>query len=111
MQPICLPFDHDHDHDENENYENGHIMVGHPVEQFFEITSHFFFISLDFVQPICLPFDHDENENYEETTRDQNLEFDVFVAGWGATNERGRDPADALQKLNVPIFPGKNNKI
>jgi len=60
----------------------------------------------DFVQPICLPFDHDENENYLETTADQNLQKDVFVAGWGATNERGRDPADALQKLNVPLFPG-----
>ena len=43
-----------------------------------------------------------------ETTADQNLQKDVFVAGWGATNERGRDPADALQKLNVPLFPGKN---
>ena len=45
-----------------------------------------------------------------ETTADQNLQKDVFVAGWGATNERGRDPADALQKLNVPLFPGKNTK-
>ena len=43
-----------------------------------------------------------------ETTADQNLQKDVFVAGWGATNERGRDPADALQKLNVPLFPGKD---
>ena len=25
----------------------------------------------------------------------------VHVAGWGATNERGRNPADALQKLQV----------
>ena len=25
----------------------------------------------------------------------------VHVAGWGATNERGRNPADALQKLRV----------
>lgn len=60
----------------------------------------------DFVQPICLPFDHDENENYVETTANLGLQNSVKVAGWGATNERGRDPADALQKLNVPIFPG-----
>ena len=59
------------------------------------------------MQPICLPFDHDENENYVETTANLNLQDFVMVAGWGATNERGRDPADALQKLNVPIFPGK----
>ena len=32
--------------------------------------------------------------------------MDVFVAGWGATSERGRNPADALQKLLVPIFDG-----
>ena len=30
----------------------------------------------------------------------------MFVAGWGATDPRGRNPADALQKLNVPIFDG-----
>jgi len=60
----------------------------------------------DFVKPICLPFDHDVNENYVETTANSNPPLAVKVAGWGATNERGRDPADALQKLNVPIFPG-----
>ena len=70
------------------------------------ILTDFFIISPDFVQPICLPFDHDENENYVETTANLGLQNSVKVAGWGATNERGRDPADALQKLNVPIFPG-----
>ena len=65
---------------------------------------------LDYVQPICLPFDHDENENYVETTQlgKNDIPYDVKVAGWGATNERGRNPADALQKLTVPIFPGKS---
>merc|ERR1712083_304463 len=49
------------------------------------------------------PFDHDENENYAETTiLGKN---DVKVAGWGATHESGRNLADALQKLRVPIFP------
>ena len=62
----------------------------------------------DFVQPICLPFDHEESENYEATTKENGLE--VIVAGWGATNERGRDPADALQKLSVPIFNGTRCK-
>ena len=56
------------------------------------------------MQPICLPFDHEETEDYVKTTFDENL--DVFVAGWGATNEKGRNPADALQKLKVPIFKG-----
>ena len=67
------------------------------------VVSLLFMIS-DFIQPICLPYDHDTSENYVKSTKEQGLEFDVFVAGWGATNERGRDPADALQKLNVPIF-------
>lgn len=56
----------------------------------------------EFVRPICLPFDHEESENYAVTSIGQ----DVAVAGWGATNERGRDPADALQKLFVPVFEG-----
>jgi len=34
----------------------------------------------------------------------------VHVAGWGATNERGRNPADALQKLRVPIFEAEKCK-
>ena len=55
----------------------------------------------DYVKPICLPFDHEEDENYVETTFKNST---VFVAGWGATEERGRNPADALQKLQVPIF-------
>ena len=44
-----------------------------------------------------------EDENYIETTNNDTI---VFVAGWGATEQRGRNPADALQKLQVPIFDG-----
>lgn len=62
----------------------------------------FYLEFLDFVRPICLPFYHQEDENYAVSTIDQG--YDVAVAGWGATNERGRDPADALQKLFVPVF-------
>ena len=50
--------------------------------------------------PICLPVDHESDENYLETSEDQ----DVFVAGWGATEKRGFNPADTLQHLLVPIF-------
>ena len=50
--------------------------------------------------PICLPVDHESDENYFGTSEDQ----DVFVAGWGATEKRGFNPADTLQHLLVPIF-------
>lgn len=60
------------------------------------------------MHPICLPFDHDPEDTYIESTAEQGL--DIFVSGWGATNERGRNPADALQKLLVPVFPGDKCK-
>jgi len=57
----------------------------------------------DYVRPICLPYRDDADESYislEDPTD--------HVAGWGATEERGRNPADVLQFLNISVFNGDN---
>lgn len=75
-------------------------------------------ILADYVVPICLPFDDDEDEQYLINPKRLRTE----VAGWGATNERGkasslehykksmslvvctgRDPATVLQWLGVNV--------
>lgn len=53
-----------------------------------------------YVYPICLPFDDDEDEAYNEIfPEDLSERKYTEVAGWGATNQRGGDPADILQTL------------
>jgi len=54
----------------------------------------------EFVRPICLPFTDDSSESYKDDDEE------TIVAGWGATEERGRNPADILQFLNVSVFEG-----
>ena len=52
------------------------------------------------MQPICLPYTDDKAESY----LDEGIRTEV--AGWGATEERGTNPADVLQFLNVSTFDG-----
>ena len=57
-----------------------------------------------YVYPICLPFDDKEDEAYKEVFHDDLSERKhTEVAGWGATNQFGRDPADILQKLKINV--------
>jgi len=60
----------------------------------------------DYVTPICLPYNH-HNDNYlsNRISLDDGEEFltNTEVAGWGATNKIGRDPADVLQYLSVNV--------
>eukprot|EP00095_Tigriopus_kingsejongensis_P009515 maker-scaffold624_size122968-snap-gene-0.24 protein:Tk09515 transcript:maker-scaffold624_size122968-snap-gene-0.24-mRNA-1 annotation:"serine protease easter precursor" len=60
-----------------------------------------------FAQPICLPFKDAEDESYEELESTLTV---TDVAGWGATTERGRNPAEVLQKLDVDIFNAEKCK-
>jgi len=55
----------------------------------------------EYVQPICLPFNDSASDTYQDDVDRTE------VAGWGATEERGRNPADILQFLNVTVFEGQ----
>ncbi|XP_023332008.1 melanization protease 1 isoform X2 [Eurytemora carolleeae] len=59
----------------------------------------------DFVSPICLPYTHDKEDYLSKRINTDNgeLELQIEVAGWGATNKVGRDPANILQFLDVNI--------
>lgn len=61
-----------------------------------------------YVIPVCLPFADEENEEYQKS-KIGDVQA-IHVAGWGATNEKGKDPADALQFLNVSVFIGDKCK-
>ena len=57
--------------------------------------------------PICLPFTDDKAELYLDDSVEEGINSaDTEVAGWGATEERGTNPADILQFLNVSVFDG-----
>jgi len=61
----------------------------------------------DFVWPICLPFTDDKAELYLDDSVEEGINTaNTEVAGWGATEERGTNPADILQFLNVSVFDG-----
>jgi len=66
----------------------------------------------DYVSPICLPYDND-SDNYMTNRMDvdgETREILTEVAGWGATNKVGRDPADVLQYLGVNVTDTDNCK-
>ena len=75
--------------------------------------SHLHFI-LDYVRPICLPFEDAIDEAYiaeDSSISDSTKKLNqTYVAGWGATEQRGRNPADILQFLNVTVFDGQKCK-
>lgn len=57
------------------------------------------------VSPICLPYNNDD-DNYltnRININEDEFEIDTVVAGWGATNKVGRDPASVLQYLQVNV--------
>jgi len=58
-----------------------------------------------FVVPICLPYDDNVKEDYGRSNG-KTTENTFWVAGWGATDPRGRLTADSLQHLNISIFDG-----
>jgi len=66
----------------------------------------------DFVSPICLPYAND-NDDYMKNRIDVDGDeymIETEVAGWGATNKVGRDPADVLQFLPVNVTDSDNCK-
>lgn len=59
----------------------------------------------DTVAPICLPY-NGEQDDYIATRMNvdgEDFEIETAVAGWGATNKVGRDPAEVLQFLKVNV--------
>jgi len=68
----------------------------------------------DYVRPICLPFEDAIDEAYiaeDSSISDSTKKLNqTYVAGWGATEQRGRNPADILQFLNVTVFDGQKCK-
>jgi len=60
----------------------------------------------DFVIPICLPYDDNVKEDYHFRKSGKKLE--TWVAGWGATDPRGRHTAERLQKINMTVFDGES---
>lgn len=59
----------------------------------------------EFVKPICLPYDDNVKEDYH--FKNSGDELVTWVAGWGATDPRGRHTADRLQKINMTVFDGE----
>jgi len=59
----------------------------------------------EFVKPICLPYEDNVKEDYNFAKIGEKLE--TWVAGWGATDPRGRHTADRLQKINMTVFDGE----
>lgn len=59
----------------------------------------------DFVSPVCLPY-NDAGNDYLNLSSDDIVD----VAGWGATTETGRRPADVLQFLGVNVTDGQKCK-
>jgi len=62
-------------------------------------------IKNDFVKPVCLPYEDNVREDYHFMKNGEKLES--WVAGWGATDPRGRHTADRLQEINMTIFDGE----
>jgi len=58
-----------------------------------------------FVKPICLPFSDNDKEEYKFDSDGELL--NVTVAGWGATDPRGRHTADKLQTIALNTFDGE----
>ena len=46
------------------------------------------FLFTDFVKPICLPYEDTIDEDYEFDDEGEKLE--LWVAGWGATDPKGK---------------------
>ncbi|XP_040583177.1 CLIP domain-containing serine protease B4 isoform X1 [Lepeophtheirus salmonis] len=59
------------------------------------------YIENGFVNAICLPFE----DNFERTYMGKTERPFIFVAGWGATDRRGRKFPKVLQYLELDIFP------
>merc|ERR1712038_237752 len=59
----------------------------------------------DYVTPICLPYADNVKEDYHFNTLGDELK--AWVAGWGATDPRGRNTADSLQEIDLGVFDGR----
>ena len=51
-----------------------------------------------FVSPACLPYEDNDVDYFNGGNANETV-----VAGWGATHPQGRNPADVLQRLAVPV--------